>query len=87
MDNLSSHHRASVRTLIHDQGCELIFLPPYSPDFNPIELMFAKLKGLLRGQARRTVDALLTALWAALDAVTNQEAALWLKHAHPTASL
>jgi len=87
MDNLSSHHRASIRTLIQDQGCELMFLPPYSPDFNPIELMFAKLKALLRGQAQRTVKTLLAALWAALDAITGQEAARWLKHAHPTASL
>jgi transposase len=87
MDNLSSHHRASIRTLIEAQGCELMFLPPYSPDFNPIELMFSKLKALLRGQARRTLDALLAALGAALDAVTGQEAASYLRHAHPTVSL
>lgn len=87
MDNLSSHHRASVRTLVEAQGCEVMFLPPYSPDFNPIELMFSKLKALVRGQARRTVEALLAALWAVLDAITAQEAANWFKHAHPTVSL
>jgi transposase len=87
LDNLSSHHRASVQTLIEAQACEVMFLPPYSPDFNPIELMFSKLKALLRGQARRTVDALLAALGVALDAITGQEAAHWFKHAYPMVSL
>ena len=49
--------------------------------------MFSKLKALLRGQARRTVETLLAELWAVLDAITAQEAANWFKHAHPTVSL
>jgi len=57
MDNLSSHKRASVRALIEARGARLAFLPPYSPDFNPIEMAFAKLKALLRKAAERTVDA------------------------------
>ena len=48
MDNLSAHKGSRVRDLIESKGCELIYLPPYSPDFNPIEEAFAKLKALLR---------------------------------------
>ncbi len=62
MDNLSSHKRAAARVLIENAGAELVFLPPYSPDFNPIEKAFAKLKALLRKAAERTVDG----LWAAI---------------------
>jgi transposase len=58
MDNLSSHKRASVRAMIEARGARLAFLPPYSPDFNPIEMAFAKLKALLRKAAERTVDGL-----------------------------
>lgn len=87
MDNLSSHHRASVRTLIEARGCRLLFLPPYSPDLNPIELMFSKVKAWVRAGSWRTMDEVLSAIWAALAAVTSQEAAAWLKHAHPSASL
>lgn len=87
MDNLSSHHRASVRTLIEARGCRLLFLPPYSPDLNPIELLFSKVKARVRAGSWRTVDDLLAAIWAALDAVTTQEVAAWFRHAHPSASL
>ncbi|WP_240740837.1 IS630 family transposase [Deinococcus sp. Arct2-2] len=59
MDNLSSHHRASIRTLIEDRGCTLLFLPSYSPDFDPIEWLFSQVKGVLRGDARRSVDRLI----------------------------
>lgn len=86
MDNLSSHHRASVRTLIEARGCRLLFLPPYSPDLNPIELMFSKVKARVRAGSWRTVDALLSAIWAALAVVTHQEVAAWLRHAHPSVS-
>lgn len=87
MDNLSSHHRASVRTLIEARGCHLLFLPPYSPDLNPIELMFSKVKAWVRAGSWRTVDDLLSAIWAALSAVTSQEVSAWLQHAYPSASL
>jgi len=62
MDNLSSHKRASVREMIEAKGARLRFLPPYSPDFNPIEMAFSKLKALLRKAAERTVDGLWTAI-------------------------
>jgi len=58
MDNLSSHKGPKTRKMIEDAGAQLLFLPPYSPDFNPIELAFAKLKARLRKAAERTVDGL-----------------------------
>lgn len=58
MDNLSSHKRRSVREMIEAAGAELRFLPPYSPDFNPIEMAFARLKALLRKAGERTIDTL-----------------------------
>src|SRR5688500_217987 len=60
MDNLSSHKRPAVRRAIEAAGATLLYLPPYSPDFNPIENAFAKLKALLRKAAERTVGALWT---------------------------
>jgi transposase len=68
MDNLSCHKRAGVRRAIEAAGCELRLLPPYSPDLNPIERAFSKLKALLRKAARRTVDA----LWKYLGAVPDE---------------
>jgi transposase len=56
MDNLSSHKGSAIRQAIEAAGASLLFLPPYSPDFNPIENAFAKLKALLRGAAERIVD-------------------------------
>jgi transposase len=58
MDNLSRHKKAGVRQAIEAAGAKLLYLPPYSPDFNPIELAFSKFKWLLRTAAERTVDAL-----------------------------
>lgn len=75
MDNLSSHKRASVREVIEVKGAQLAFLPPYSPDFNPIEMAFAKLKALLRKAAERTVDGLWTAIGRLVDVFTPQECA------------
>ena len=75
MDNLSSHKRASVREMIEAVGARLLFLPPYSPDFNPIEMAFAKLKALLRKAAMRTVDALWNAIGNLVDCFTPQECA------------
>lgn len=87
LDNLSSHHRASVRTLIEACGCTVLYLSSYSPDFNPIELMFSKVKALVRRGAWRLVDELIQAVFAALDAVTLTDIHGWFKHAHPSVSL
>ncbi len=73
MDNLPAHKPASVRKAIEDAGAELRFLPPYSPDFNPIEMAFAKLKALLKKTAARTVDDLYDAIATAIDTVTQSE--------------
>ena len=75
MDNLSSHKRASVREMIEAKGARLRFLPPYSPDFNPIEMAFSKFKALLRKAAERTVDGLWTAIGRLVDVFTSQECA------------
>ncbi len=75
MDNLPAHKAAGAREAIEKAGARLLFLPPYSPDFNPIEQAFSKLKALLRKAAARTVDALETAIADALDALTAQECA------------
>jgi transposase len=75
MDNLSSHKGSWVRELIEERGCELMYLPPYSPpDLNPIEEAFAKLKALLRRARARTREALLEAMGRALEAVTASDA-------------
>ncbi len=80
MDNLSSHKRRRVRELIEDAGAHLVFLPAYSPDLNPIELIFAKVKQLLRSMACRTRDALWNAMQAVLDQVTPSDALNRYKH-------
>jgi transposase len=80
MDNLSSHKRLRVRELIESAGARLVFLPPYSPDLNPIELIFAKVKQLLRSVACRTRDALWNAMQSVLDKVTSDDAANCYKH-------
>ncbi len=67
MDNLSSHKGPRTRALIEAAGASLLFLPPYSPDFNPIENVFAKLKALLRKAAERTVEG----LWAAIGRIAD----------------
>lgn len=74
MDNLSSHKRARTRELIEAAGAELEFLPPYSPDLNPIEMVFSKLKQLLRSLGLRTRDALWTSMQGVLDTVTASDA-------------
>ncbi len=73
MDNLSSHKGPRVRELIEAAGAELHYLPPYSPDFNPIENAFAKLKALLRKAAQRTVEGLWIAIGDMLPAFKPQE--------------
>ncbi len=73
MDNLSSHKGPRVRALIEAAGATLRYLPPYSPDFNPIEKAFAKLKALLRKEAARTIDALWSAIGRIIDLITPTE--------------
>jgi transposase len=80
MDNLSSHKGPRIRELIEGRGCELMYLPPYSPDLNPIEEAFAKLKVLLRKAGARTREALLEAMGRALDAVTPSDARGFFEH-------
>ena len=72
-DNLSSHKVAGVQDAIEAAGAKLVFLPPYSPDLNPIEKFFAKLKALLRKAAKRSVDALWTEIGDLLETVTPEE--------------
>jgi len=80
MDNLGSHRSKAVRQLIRSVGAKLFFLPKYSPDLNPIEQVFAKLKHLLRKAAARTVDAVCAAIGELLDAFTPEECANYLKN-------
>ena len=69
-----------MRELIEERGCELLYLPPYSPDFNPIEEAFAKVKGLLRRFGARNHEALIEAMGRALDAVTTLDARGFFEH-------
>jgi transposase len=80
LDNLSSHKRASIAKRIQDAGATLLFLPPYSPDLNPIEMIFSKIKQLLRSMACRTRAALWNAMQSVLDKVTATDAANCFNH-------
>ncbi len=80
LDNLGSHKSKAVRQMIRSVGARIFFLPKYSPDLNPIEQVFAKLKHLLRRTAARTADAVCVAIADALDAFTPQECANYLKN-------
>jgi transposase len=80
MDNLSGHKGERIRELIEERGCELIYLPSYSPDFNPIEEAFSKIKGLVRKAEARTKEALLEAIGWALSAVTTDDARGFFEH-------
>lgn len=81
MDNLPAHKVESVRELIEGAGCELMYLPAYSPDLNPIEEAFAKVKSILRKIEARTRQAVLEAMGTALDAITAQDARGFFEHA------
>jgi transposase len=81
MDNLSAHKVEGVRQMIQQAGAQLLYLPPYSPDLNPIEMAFAKLKALLRGAAKRTHDDLWQAVADLLDAFTPKECRNFFKAA------
>jgi transposase len=80
MDNLGAHRGERVRALVEARGCELLYLPPYSPDFSPIEEAFSKLKTLLRKAKARTRVALLEAIGRALSAITPQDAVGYFGH-------
>jgi len=79
-DNLSSHKSAAARRAIEARGAQLVFLPPYSPDFNPIELAWAKVKQALRAAKARTWEALVDALSEALHAISLDDATAWFAH-------
>jgi len=80
MDNLSAHKVAGVRSLIEARGAQLLYLPPYSPDFNPIEQAWSKLKEILRAAKARLLETLEAAIAPALAAVTADNAAAWFRH-------
>ncbi|CAA9368807.1 MAG: hypothetical protein AVDCRST_MAG93-8219 [uncultured Chloroflexia bacterium] len=81
MVNLSAHKGGRVKEIIEGRGCELAYLPPYSPDLNPIEQAFSKVKGLLRrAQARTTRESLIEAMGRALDAVSARDARGFFGH-------
>jgi transposase len=80
LDNLSAHKSERARELIEERGCQLLYLPPYSPDFNPIEEAFSKIKGALRKAQARTREALIEALGIAISAVTAREARGFFEH-------
>ncbi len=80
MDNLSVHKSRYVREIIEERGCELWFLPAYSPDFNPIEEAFSKAKGILKKAKARTLDALFEATARALSTVSEQDARGFFGH-------
>ena len=80
MDNLSSHKGDRTPRLIRAACAELVYLPPYSPDLNPIELAFSKIKQALRSLASRTVETLWTTMQSVLDRVTTQDAQSFFRH-------
>ena len=80
MDNLSAHKVQGVRALIEASGAELLYLPPYSPDFNPIEKAWSKLKQLLRAAKARTAEALEQAIAEVLKTITAENTAAWFRH-------
>lgn len=80
MDNLSAHKSAEVDRLIESRGARVLRLPPYSPDYNPIEMGISKAKNVLRKLAARTVDSVIDAIGQALSAITPTDAAHYIRH-------
>ncbi len=80
LDNLSAHTRQTIRQLIEGRGAHLVFLPPYSPDFNPIELCWSKVKTALRAAKARTFEALLEAMAQALRSISLTDIHAWFAH-------
>ena len=81
VDNVGAHQPDRIRELVTAAGCQLVFLPAYSPDLSPIEEAFSKIKTLVKAAAARTRQALDAAIAAALNAVTGADAAGWFSHA------
>ena len=81
MDNLSAHKRASVGTMIADADADLVYLPPYSPDLNPIEMIWSKVKAVLRSIGARTFEELENAVVRALGAISATDATNCIRHA------
>ncbi len=81
LDNLSVHKAERIRHAIEARQCRLLFLPPYSPDFTPIEQAFSKLKAILRRLGARTTEALWEAMGVAVEAITREDASAWYTHA------
>jgi transposase len=80
LDNLAVHKRAAIRRLIRAVGCHLLFLPSYSPDFNPIEMAFSQIKAYLRRMAARTREALEAEIGHAIDLITPAQAQGYFRH-------
>ena len=80
MDNLSAHKVAGAFRPIHEKGASVLFLPPYSPDYNPIELAWSKVKAALRKAKAATFDELVDAMRLALDGITTHDIAGWFRH-------
>src|SRR5215212_4045322 len=80
MDNLSAHKGEGIKEMIEQRGCQLVYLPAYSPDFNPIEEAFSKIKGLVRMAEARTRETLVDAIGSALSAVTSRDARSFFEH-------
>jgi transposase len=80
MDNLSAHKVEGIRELIENRGAAVLYLPPYSPDFNPIEMAWSKMKQLMRGVKARAIDQLETALTQAIAAITPKDAIAFFRH-------
>jgi transposase len=80
MDNLAAHKTGRIKELIEQQDCELLYLPPYSPDFNPIEEAFFEIKGVLRKAEARSRGALVEVLGAAISAITARDVYGFFEH-------
>jgi transposase len=80
LDNLPAHRSPKVDELIESAGARVLRLPPYSPDFNPIEMAISKIKSILRKRSRRTVDTLLDAIAEAMNAITTDDATGFIRH-------
>jgi transposase len=80
MDNLSAHKGGRIREIIEERGCELMYLPPYSPDLNPIEEAFSKVKRFMRKAEARTREALVEVMGRALGAVSARDARGFIEH-------
>lgn len=81
MDNLRTHHIEEVRTVLENAGMKVLYLPPYSPDFNPIEMMWSKVKAYLRKLKKRTVETLTEGIEEALKLITREDCVAWFDYA------